>query len=206
LANQDHALELASLKAALDTYRAGEQDDRAVKDSKIALKARLSALQAQTAEQTATIQSLRAELAAANERLARQGAQFREELRALGGGGADVRSSTAVARLPPAAEPRRRALSERIRDPRGPRPAPSEDADGDAETEGVRRARGRIGGREGRDAESSGAVATPGSADAQDPATATGVREGPGGEGGAGRAERRPRLLERITGLDKPSA
>jgi hypothetical protein len=84
--SQDQQAEIANLKAALQAYEAGSADDRAIKESKIALKARLSALQAQADEQTATIQTLRAEVAAANEKLARQAAHFMDEMRRLGAG------------------------------------------------------------------------------------------------------------------------
>ena len=67
------------LKAALTTYEAADSDERGIKDSKIALKARLSALKALSDEQSTTIQTLRAEVASGNERLARQAAYFMEE-------------------------------------------------------------------------------------------------------------------------------
>ncbi|MEI9900341.1 MAG: hypothetical protein WDN31_09700 [Hyphomicrobium sp.] len=82
--NQDQAGELSRIRAALATYEAADSDDRGVKESKIALKARLSALKALTDEQTGTIQALRTELAAGNEKLARQAAYFMEEMRRLG--------------------------------------------------------------------------------------------------------------------------
>ena len=82
--NQDQAAEISRLKAALATYEAADHDDRGVKESKIAMKARLTALQALTEEQGGTIQALRAELAAGNEKLARQAAYFMEEMRRLG--------------------------------------------------------------------------------------------------------------------------
>ncbi len=84
--NQDQQAEIARLKAALRSYEAEDADDRAVMDSKIAMKARLSSLQAQTDLHNATIHSLRAEIAAANEKLARQASQYMEEMRRLGAG------------------------------------------------------------------------------------------------------------------------
>ena len=57
--NQDQAAELSRMKAALTTYEAADHDDRGVKESKIAMKARLSALQALSDEQAGTIQALR---------------------------------------------------------------------------------------------------------------------------------------------------
>lgn len=64
----------------------GEPADAAIKDSKMALKARLSGAQAQSEQQAETIKRLRVELAAANERLALQGAHFMEQMRRLGTG------------------------------------------------------------------------------------------------------------------------
>jgi chromosome segregation ATPase len=162
-AGQDQAAQLASVKAELGTYRAGEQDERAIKDSRVALRAKVSALKAQTDEQSTLIQSLRDELAAANERLARQAAHFRNELRVLG---SSTPQAPAAGRAAAPGEPRRRALSDRIKDPQvkrlssPERPAPSDAA-------------------------------------AIDPASES--------AGGEGRSERRPRLVERLTGLDKPS-
>ncbi len=113
-ANQDQAAEVSRLKAALKTYESADKDDRGIKDSKIALKARLSALQALTDEQGSTIQSLRAEVAAGNERLARQAAYFMEEMRRLGSGTVPASGPARKA----AAEPAKRPLVERINDPR----------------------------------------------------------------------------------------
>ena len=83
---QDQAGEIARLKAALAAF---EQQEAAggLKDSKIALKARLGSAQAQADQQTATIAKLRAELAATHERLARQAAHFMGEMRRMGTGG-----------------------------------------------------------------------------------------------------------------------
>ena len=80
---QDQAGEIARLKAALATF---EQQGQAggLKDSKIALKARLGSAQAQADQQAATIAKLRAELAATHERLARQAAHFMGEMRRIG--------------------------------------------------------------------------------------------------------------------------
>ena len=57
-----------------------------MRDSKIALKARLNAAHSQAEQNGDTIKRLRAELAAANERLALQGAHFMEQMRRLGAG------------------------------------------------------------------------------------------------------------------------
>ena len=115
-ANQDQAAEVLRLKAALSTYEAADSDERGIKDSKIALKARLSALKALSDEQSTTIQTLRAEVASGNERLARQAAYFMEEMRRLGSG--TMPASGPARRTAPAAEPASRPLVDRINDPR----------------------------------------------------------------------------------------
>lgn len=86
--NEDQANEIARLKAALDVFesQADAQAGSALRESKISLKARLQALEAQTAGQAETIQKLRSDLAAANERLARQAGHFMSELKRLGAG------------------------------------------------------------------------------------------------------------------------
>ena len=123
-ANQDQAAEISRLKAALATYEAADQDDRGVKDSKIAMKARLQRAEgADRTSRAATIQSLRAEIAAGNERLARQAAYFMEEMRRLGSGtvpasgparrcGAGCRARQASARRPHQRSARRPARAQ----------------------------------------------------------------------------------------------
>lgn len=84
---QDQAGEIARLKAALAVFE-GESDEQrlSIRESKIGLKARLGGLEAQNEQQKETIQRVRSELAAANERLARQAAHFTSELKRLGAG------------------------------------------------------------------------------------------------------------------------
>ena len=103
---EDQAGEIARLKAALAAF---EQPEKAggLKDSRIALKARLGSAQAQADQQTATIAKLRAELAAAHERLARQAAHFMGEMRRIGSGATQV---TGAARRAVRAEERRTLL------------------------------------------------------------------------------------------------
>lgn len=91
---EDRQAEVASLKASLKAYEDESLSDRSLKDSKIAMRAKMSALQAQSDEQTMTIQRLRAEVAAANERLARQAAHFMDEMRRLGGTARGVGTSS----------------------------------------------------------------------------------------------------------------
>jgi chromosome segregation ATPase len=82
--------EIVQLRAELQTIAgAGEGSSRgmpSLRDNRVAMKARINGLEAKLAQQTTTIDRLRAELAAANERAARQGAQFMEEMRQLGVG------------------------------------------------------------------------------------------------------------------------
>ena len=112
---QDQAADIARLSAALKAYEEGEGDGRSggLTDSRMAMKARVGALQGQLDVQTETIQKLRSEVASANERLARQAAHYVEELRRLGTG-----------TLPAAGPSRRRmepvmkrSLTERLTEP-----------------------------------------------------------------------------------------
>jgi hypothetical protein len=209
-ANQDQAAEISRLKAALKTYESADKDERGIKDSKISLKARLSALQALSDEQGSTIQSLRAEVAAGNERLARQAAYFMEEMRRLGAG-------TVPASGPghkSAAEPSKRPLVERINDPRvarlvragGAKNGAREDAKGN-----TRRVSGFLKALDGDSPEtppavqdgdaSASAAAEPDEKKPQETAA-----QEPKPSAGQRKPSRKARLLERITGLDKDSA
>lgn len=81
--------EIARLMASLAVYEAGSEGPDAkagAGPSRLASKAKLSSLQTQVTQQNDIIQRLRAELAASNERLARQAAQHMEEMRRLGSG------------------------------------------------------------------------------------------------------------------------
>ena len=102
---QDQAAEIARLKAAIAVFEdtTGDEQKLSFRDSKIALKARLSALEAQFDHQKNTLASTRSELAAANERLALQAAHFTAELKRLGAG-----------TLPAAGQPRRPAAETRV--------------------------------------------------------------------------------------------
>jgi hypothetical protein len=75
---EDQAGEIAKLKAALAAFEQG--DGSAANDSKLALRARAGSAEAQAERQAATISRLRAELAAANERMTRQASQFMDEM------------------------------------------------------------------------------------------------------------------------------
>ena len=197
-ANQDQSADIARLKAALLTYELADKDERGIKDSKIALKARLSALQALSDEQGGTIQSLRAEVAAGNERLARQAAYFMEEMRRLGSG---TVPASGPARKP-AGEPAKRPLVERINDPRVARLVRSgatADASGEAQKGTSRRVSGFLKALDGDSPEQ-------GSEAKSDAAAAEPAKKAKEDGGAQAKPSRKARLLERITGLDKNSA
>ena len=113
----DQAVELKTLTAELTALR--NADAAETPDSKVALRARLTGLQTQSDQQAEIVRKLRAELAAANERLALQGAHFMEQMRKLGAG-----------TLPASGQPRRAdaaglrvSLAERVAQSRGPQTA-----------------------------------------------------------------------------------
>ncbi len=87
--NDDQAGEIARLKAALAVFELDDAEGgkASIKESRLGLKARVQSLEAQTNRQSETVQKLRSELAAANERLARQADHFTGELRRLGSSG-----------------------------------------------------------------------------------------------------------------------
>jgi hypothetical protein len=194
--NQDQAAEVSRLKAALMTYESADSADRGIKDSKIALKARLSALKALSDEQGSTIQVLRAEVASGNERLARQAAYFMEEMRRLGSG--TVPATAPARRAPP--EPGSRPLVERINDPRVTRIVRAGPPEEEAQKSNPRRVSGFLKALDGETPQETAGAAEPAPA-----ATAEAKPEAPA-SGEAAKPSRRARLLERITGLDKTSA
>ena len=110
---EDRAAEIKTLTAELAALRSSDAAN--TPDSKVALRARLTGLQTQSDQQTELIRKLRAELAAANERLALQGAHFMEQMRRLGAG--TLPASGAVKRSDP--QPRV-SLAERVANSRGP--------------------------------------------------------------------------------------
>lgn len=190
--NEDQSAEIASLKASLKSYQDDETDDRTVKDSKIAMRAKLSALQAQSEEQTANIQRLRAEVAAANEKLARQAAHFMDEMRRLGAG---TRPATGPSsRDKEAKEPiaKRQPLVDRISAPRPSRALAQptgEQAQEAARVTGFLRA---LGGQDTNEEPQQAAApaAQNGSATSESPEP----------------AERRGSLMARISRSEKPTA
>jgi chromosome segregation ATPase len=110
--SEERASTIKRLEASLAAYEAegAESQGPSLKESKTALKARLRGLQSEVAEQSEVITKLRAELAASNERLALQSAQFRDEIRKLGGG---TLAASTQPRRSDTARPKR-SLAERI--------------------------------------------------------------------------------------------
>ena len=86
--NDDQAAELARLKAAIAVFERDADGDgkSTIRETRVALKARVQSIEAQSAQQSETVAKLRGELAAANERMARQAAHFQGELKRLGSG------------------------------------------------------------------------------------------------------------------------
>lgn len=109
--------ELVKLKATVKTYEESAAGSQArASSSALSAKAEISALRAQSDEQTRLIQSLRSELASSNQRLARQSQHFRDELRRFGSLGLQ-QSSDQAGRESSQKKP---SLAERIAQPRAP--------------------------------------------------------------------------------------
>lgn len=116
--NEDLRAETARVKATLQAYQDFEKDERAIGDSKLDMKARIAALQAEGKEQSETIAKLRAEIAAANERMAKQAALFMDEMRRVGAGTVPTSSRIRTGnRSSKRSGEERVSLSERISDP-----------------------------------------------------------------------------------------
>jgi hypothetical protein len=192
---QDQAGEIARLKAALAAF----EQQSGLKDSKIALKARLGSAQALADQQAGTIAKLRAELAATHERLARQAAHFMGEMRRMGTGGA-VPPSAAQGRLPARGA---RNLAERVAQARTGAPTGKTAADPlrPAEPKPVEAPIGK--GRNGK--------AQPAAVPPTPAPSAASVDNPQPGEASAAEMpkapeipeKRRPSLIDRITGLGK---
>ena len=174
--------EMAKVKAALKVYE--EKDSE---PAGMAEKANLGALQAELENQRRIITELRAEIASGQERLSRQALRFHEELR---------RINPEPAAEPPvekAASPRP-SLADRISAPRGPRPAAASN-DG-SETPDQQRPGSYL-----RALNSNGAGATADSAGDKPPPLPAADSDQSASVPVA--QPHRPRLLERISGIDK---
>jgi chromosome segregation ATPase len=193
---RDQAAEVSKLKAALAEYQKGDASDgEPPAPSYFSAKADISALQAEVEEQHRTIQSLRAEVASSNERLARQAQHFRDELRRLGSGGSvggtsPRRSEKAAPRL---------SLAERIVAPRNPA---TKAVSAEANENSIELKKG-----EGSGAPRLKAViksSDDGTADSDGDESLTIAEQEPDRDYGSLDVSPRPsRLLERISGIDK---
>ena len=191
---EDQAGEIARLKAALATFEQQEKTG-GLKDSRIALKARLGSAQAQADQQVATIAKLRAELAATHERLARQAAHFMGEMRRIG----SAPTQSAAARRSGRGEERRslvdrvaqvRAVSGEADTSADKRATATREAEAPPRLEAAPPANGEgVPAAEQKDA-ADNPVAVPAAAQLPQPGDIPDKR-------------RRPRLLDRITGLGK---
>jgi hypothetical protein len=197
---EDQAGEIARLKAALASF---EQQDKVggLKDSRIALKARLSSAQAQSDQQAATVAKLRAELAATHERLARQAAHFMGEMRRIGGGA----TQTSGAARRPARGDDRRTLIDRVAQIRtGGGPAERTEARPPVvrEDEAPRRLEApAVNGHSGN-GDGNGSAAAAKKVEAESPVALPVAAQMPKASE-IPEKRRRPRLLDRITGLAK---
>lgn len=200
-ASDAKSTELARLRAALKTY-----EETAPSTPGIAQKADLSALQAEVEEQRRTIIALRAEIAAAQERLSRQAQHFHEELRRVAPAAAeDGQPDAGGGALS-------KPLAERLAAPRGPRSsaAPASAGTGSDGTGVPREQRPAAHLRALNGGNGSPAAAEPTPQSAPRSATEEGERPPPLPSAADDKADqppprpaRRPRLLERISGLDK---
>ncbi len=206
---RDQESEAAKLRATIKSFE--ESAAAAVptgRDNRISAKAEISALQTEVDEHRKTIQALRTEVAGNNERLTRQAQHFRDEMRRLSSG-----ARTADEREAPSTQPRR-SLADRIAQPRIPASAGSAQAqDGASEPVVIPaaaaapapvanevRQNGFLRALNGGGAEpattsslESKVRADETAAPAADGATAPAASEPP----------RRPRLLERISSIEK---
>ena len=175
--------EMAKLKAALKVY-----EEKDAEPAGMAEKANLGALQAELENQRRIITELRAEIASGQERLSRQALRFHEELRR-------INPEPAVETPAEKAASPRPSLAERISSPRGPRPAAALNDHG-SEAPDQQRAGSYL-----RALNSNGAGATVDSAGDKPPPLPAGEADQNGGVPVA--PPHRPRLLERISGIDK---
>lgn len=204
--NDDQAAEIARLKAAIAVFeREAEADGKgSIRESKVALKARVQSLEAQSAQQVDTLSKLRGELAAANERLARQAAHFTGELKRLGGatGGSGGRRAQATVNRIGLAERVAQVRSTAAESGTGDRaladstPARTEDEPGAMAV--AQAANGKTADR--TDARETGKAASDGALPASAPSEAAQEREPVVAVAGG-----RSRLIDRIAGLSRTS-
>ncbi|MCL4768467.1 MAG: hypothetical protein KJZ80_19800 [Hyphomicrobiaceae bacterium] len=205
----EQAATIRRLEASLAAYQQGETGGRSIslKDSKIAMKARIAALQADVEDRTATIEKLRAEVASVNERLAIQTARFVDEMRRLGAGTPPMAGQGRR----PASGSARRTLAERIGEARpalaaSMKPVPLRNAD--RRPTAAEDERSRPGGADVVAGSSHQASSPPNGPAKPGPEGREDAASGPAGEAAetalpAGNGQTRPSLLDRIASLAK---
>lgn len=184
-ASDAKSTEIAKLRAALQVYEENNQPS-----GDFAQKADQSALQAEIDHQRRLIAELRAEIVAGQERLSRQALRFHEDLRRISPGPGEETAADSAAARP--------SLAERISAPRALRPAANDVQGASAEGEGVRPG-SFLRALSGPQTNGNGGAETAPTPDASRPPPLPTAEEAPNGTPHA----RRPRLLERISGIDK---
>jgi hypothetical protein len=186
-ASDAKSTELAKLRAAIKTY-----EENAAEASGIVQKADLSAVQTEVEDQRRVIASLRAEIAASQERLSRQALHFHEELRRVGVQQPGEPSD--------ADAPARKSLAERITTPRHVQSPDHQAVSTSTAADTSREARPPyLRALNGANGVSGDGQKSPPDQPPPLPAKDAAKEPGPAKPPVA----RRPRLLERISGLDK---
>lgn len=190
-ASDAKSTEIAKLRAMLQAY---EEKDAPSAD--FAQKADAGALQAEIEHQRRLIAELRTEIAAAQERLSRQALRFHQDMRR----GKTAASDDVASPQPPALP--RPSLAERISAPRALKPAANDaDTAGGGETGEIAREPRQGGHLRALSAAPVSGTAEPVKADPDGPAQH--AESEPEAAQGSNPSPRRPRLLERISGIDK---
>lgn len=194
--------EIVKLKAAITAYEEAPGGTQIGRDSGIAAKAEISRLQAEVEDQRRTIQALKAEIAGNNERLARQSQHFRDEMRRLGSGVVTAPGTGEKGRSP--AEAARRSLAERITQPRVPRlEAGNGQGGGAVESPRDGRQVGFLKALSGGIVADDEAAKSAASGSSPEATPVASGKKDKDGESASGASRRRPRLLERISNIDK---
>lgn len=197
--NEDQSGEIARLRAAIAVFEGDTDGGKASpRESRIGMKARVQSLEAQNALLSDTVQKLRSELASANERSARQGAHFNNELKRLGAG--TLPAAAQVRRTTP--EPARLSLAERMAQARSTAAAAEESTEAPVEREPSNEAR-HVAVYAVAETGASDPGATPPSAPGDGPDGPEAGRSP--GQAPAARPQPRPRLLDRIAGIARSS-
>jgi uncharacterized coiled-coil protein SlyX len=181
----EQSADLARLTAELAALKADVPASGSASPAEIALKARIAALEAQAAEQSSTILGLRAEVAAGNEKLARQATFYMDEMKRLAAGTRPT--APPAAPEPPPSQPPRLSLAERMNAPRV----------ATVEISTVASADRALGG---------GVAVTNDNSAGEDANSAPAVDNDEQAAASQSAPARRQSLLQRITGLEKPVA